>query len=54
MYTALGAYECQELHKTKKGVCLPDVPPAAGDAASQKQASQTSAEQGWYMVLQQQ
>ena len=54
MYTALGVYECQELHNTKKGACLPDVPPAAGDAASQKQGSQTSAEQGWYMVLQQQ
>jgi hypothetical protein len=32
--------------KTKKGVCLPDASPAAGAAASQKQGSQTSADQG--------
>ena len=43
----------RDRNEYKMGVsCLPEVPPATGAAASQKQVSQMFVHQGWYLVLQ--
>ena len=48
--------QCQVVHKSQEqhkcACCLPAVPPDPCPAQSQKQGSQTSAHQGWYLVLQ--